>query len=449
MTKVNDLVRTLSRAFRDEDFAAFREECRDTHPAIIAEILEEMSIEEIIRSVWSLDTPVRMEVFRHLPPKTQRIVARRLKVRQLADLVTHLPHDIRVDLLQRVPRERVDEVLALLPSKERDDILHLASYDRGTVGAIMTTDYAALSDQMTAGEAIESLRAQAPTSETIYNSYVTDEDGQLVGRVLLRNLILADPKKLVADIMRREIPFVKVTDSQEEAARLIRRYDLISIPVVSTRGRLLGIVTFDDALDVAEAEQTEDMHKMASMGSMSESLREASPRLLVRKRLPWLLTLVGVNIFAGAILVHFEATIEQVVALVFFLPLLIDSAGNAGSQAATLMVRSLATGDVKMRDWFSLLRKEVFVSVALGMAMAAAVSVLGVFRAGPDVALVVAVTMLLVVIIGSLIGMSLPFLLQKLRLDPATASAPLITSLADISGVLIYFTIATWYLGIQ
>lgn len=447
--KANELYRAVTRGLRDDKFDQFREECKDTHPALIAEILEELTTDEINRALASLESSVRIEVFRHLLVKTQRIVARRMKVRQLADLMAHLPHDLRVDVLQRIPRERVDEVLALLPAAEREDILHLASYERGSVGSIMTTDYAWLSDKLTAGEAIESLRKQAPNSETIYNSYVTDEDGKLVGRVLLRNLILADPEKKVADIMRREIPFVHVGDTQEEAARMIRRYDMISIPVVSANGRLLGIVTFDDALDVAEAEQTEDMHKMASMGSMSQSLKEATPRLLVRKRLPWLLVLVVINIFAGAILVHFEATIEAVVALVFFLPLLIDSAGNAGSQASTLMVRSLATGDVRMRDWFQLLRKEVFVSVALGAAMAAAVSVLGIFRAGPDIALVVASTMFIVVIVGSLIGMSLPFLLEKLKIDPATASAPLITSLADISGVLIYFTIATWYLGIQ
>jgi magnesium transporter len=196
--------------------------------------------------------------------------------------------------------------------------------------------------------------------------------------------------------------------------------------------------------DVAEQEATEDFHRVGSVGPIRTSLRDATIPFLFSKRIGWLLTLVFMNIFSGAGIAAFETTIEAVVALVFFLPLLIDSGGNAGSQSATLMVRALATGDVQMADWFRLLGKELRVALLLGVSMAAGVAAIAWFRA-PEVVVIVPATMILIVLVGSLIGMSLPFLLTRLRLDPATASAPLITSLADISGVLIYFSLASWY----
>lgn len=222
----------------------------------------------------------------------------------------------------------------------------------------------------------------------------------------------------------------------------------MAISVTDNEQRLVGIITVDDIMDVIEEENTEDFHKMGTARKININLLDASPLLLIRKRLPWLLILVFMNIFSGAGIAYFEETIQAVVALVFFLPLLIDSAGNAGSQAATLMIRALAVGDVKMGDWFKLIRKEAIVAVLLGLVMALAVSVIGIFRAGTDVAVVVALSMTVVVIVGSVIGMSLPFIFSKLKMDPATASGPLITSISDILGVIIYFSIATWYLGL-
>ncbi|HEV2131452.1 MAG TPA: magnesium transporter, partial [Longimicrobiaceae bacterium] len=217
--------------------------------------------------------------------------------------------------------------------------------------------------------------------------------------------------------------------------------------VVDSDGVLVGIVTVDAVLHVAEQEATEDFHRVGSLEPIRTSLREAGIGFLYRRRIVWLLVLVFINIFTGAGIAYFEDTLAAVLVLVVFLPLLIDSAGNAGSQAATLMVRAITTGDVRMGDWFRLVGKELGVAAALGATMAAAVSVLTLWRGGPDVAVVVATSMLAVVIIGSLAGMSLPFLLSRIKLDPATASAPLVTSIADISGVLVYFSIASWYLG--
>jgi magnesium transporter len=236
------------------------------------------------------------------------------------------------------------------------------------------------------------------------------------------------------------------TADREQAVNLIQRHDLDAVPVVDSDGVLVGIVTVDDVLDVAVEEATEDFHKVGSVGPILTSLREASISFLFRRRIVWLLALVFVNLFSGAGIEYFEETIAASLALVIFLPLLIDSAGNAGSQAATLIVRAMATGDVSLRDWFEMAGKELAVATALGLTMALAVSVLGFYRGGVDIGIVVAVTMVTVVIVGSLIGMSLPFLLTRLNLDPATASAPLVTSIADIAGVLIYFSFATWHL---
>ncbi|MFA7201262.1 MAG: magnesium transporter, partial [Bacteroidales bacterium] len=232
-------------------------------------------------------------------------------------------------------------------------------------------------------------------------------------------------------------------DDQETAIGAFQDYDRVALPVLNSEGVLLGIVTFDDIMDVAEEESTEDFHKFGSIQQpIANPLRERAWGMY-KNRVLWLLVLVFVNIFSGAALASFESIIQSVVSLVFFLPLLIDSGGNAGSQSATLMIRALAIGDVKVSDWYKLIGKEFIISFLLGVTMAAGVAAIASFRA-PEIILVVALSMLLIVMTGSLIGLLLPFLFTKFRLDPATASAPLITSIADICGVLIYFSIASW-----
>src|SRR5699024_4119017 len=217
---------------------------------------------------------------------------------------------------------------------------------------------------------------------------------------------------------------------------------LLAVPVVNEAGQMVGIVTHDDAFDVTQEESTEDQLRLGAVGRLTMSLKEASIGALYRTRVGWLVLLVFGNIFSGAGIAHFEDLIESMIALVFFLPLLVDSGGNAGSQSATLMVRALATGEIVVKDWLQMLGKEVAVSLLLGISMAVAVSAIGFVRAGPEVALVVSLTMVAIVVVGSVIGMLLPFLLTRLKLDPASASAPLITSICDGVGVLIYFNIA-------
>ena len=229
---------------------------------------------------------------------------------------------------------------------------------------------------------------------------------------------------------------------------MILEHDLPAIAVVDAENRLIGSVTFDDAMDVIEEEGTEDFHKLGSVRDLGMNFREASIGLLYRKRFPWLMLLILVNVISGSGIAFFEETIASAFALVIFLPLLIDSGGNAGSQSATLVIRSMAMGDVHVKDWLALMTKEIAVAASIGLTLGVAVSLVGFWRGGQEIGIVVALSMVAVILIGSLIGLSLPFILTRLNLDPATASAPLVTSIADITGVLVYFSIATWYLGL-
>jgi magnesium transporter len=316
----------------------------------------------------------------------------------------------------------------------------------------MTSDYAILPRNISAQDAIARLRREAPDKETIYEAYVVDDQRRLIGGVSLRDLLVADDDTPVSEIMRKDVPFARVEDSGEEVAQKIARYDVLALPIVNGGNMLVGIVTADDAMDVQVEEATRDFHKIGGLQEglgheagmpLVANLKDASIWVLYRMRIFWLVLLVFGNIFSGAGIAHFEDTIATYVALVFFLPLLIDSGGNAGSQAATLMVRGLATADVKLRDWTSMIGKEVLVAGLLGLSMAVAVSAIGIIRGGPEIAVVVSLSMVLIVLVGSTIGMSLPFILSRLKVDPAAASAPLVTSIADAAGVLIYFAIAT------
>jgi magnesium transporter len=306
----------------------------------------------------------------------------------------------------------------------------------------MSPRYVAVRPDWTLARALEQVRAEGEKAETLNAVFVVDEERHLQGVLPLKRLVLGRPDDTVAAVMTEEPVTVGPQADREHAARLIRHYDLDALPVVDAGGALLGIVTVDDVMDVVEEETTEDFQRIGSVGLFTPSLRDASPALLYRKRIGWLLVLVFVNVLSGLAIARYEGAIEALVVLVFFLPLIIASGGNAGAQSSTLMVRAIATGDVRAQDWLALWGKELVVAVALGVTMGLAVSAVGLWRGGPDLALVVALAMALVVVTGSLIGMLLPFGLTRLNLDPATASAPLITSIADIAGILIYFSVA-------
>lgn len=442
------LLELLEPQAPDEILDIIRSEVSELHPASLADLIDQFDEEELLPIFNTLDLDQKVAVFHHLSESSQQYLATSMKFNRLVKLVSTMSHDDRVDLLQSIDDELSELVIRSLAKAEREDVIRLSTYEEGTAGAVMTSDYVWIYKENSVREAIKKIKREAPDKETIYTIYVLGENRELVGFVSLRELMLATLNEKVGDIMTTDLISVHASDSQENAAELLSKYDLIALPVLDEGDKLLGIITFDDVMDVLEEEATDDFHKMGSVSLGKMTLADAGIWQMIAKRLPWLLILVFMNIFSGAGIAYFENTIEAVVALVFFLPLLIDSGGNAGSQAATLMVRALATGTVRMKDWFRLLGKEIFIALGIGVFMALAVSGIGFYRGGVEVAVIVSATMVIVVLFGSLVGMSLPFGLQKFNLDPATASAPLVTSIADIGGVLIYFGLATWYLGL-
>lgn len=425
------------------DDAALSEWFAEGLAADIADALDRLEPAQLAAALRLIPVDEQANVFGYLPLDRQTRLVTGMSRAAVIELLGRMSSDERVDLFNTLPEGR-ELLLPALAQAQRDDIRRLASYEEGSVGAIMNSQYATLAPDSTAAAAVDELRRVAPDSETIYNAYVVDDQGRLIGVTTLRRLILAAPATRLADMMDAHPVSAFVDDDQQVAAEKIARYDFIALPVIDHEHRLVGIVTADDAMDVMEAEATEDFHKSGgSMGRWPLRMKDATIRLLYRKRVFWLVLLVFANIFSGAGIAYFQDLIAANVALVFFLPLLIDSGGNAGSQSATLMVRALATGDVQLRDWASMLGRELMVAALLGLTMAAAVSVMGIVRGGVAIALAVALTMQIVVMVGSVIGMSLPFLLSRLNADPASASSPLITTIADATGIFIYFAIAS------
>lgn len=436
-----NLVLVLRDAIKNNQFDHALAAIEDLRSVDLADVLEQLEPTLCWRLLERL--PKRAEVFRYFEPEEQVRLALEFPRATLAKLVSEMPADERTDLFKRFDQSQRDMLLPALAPAEREDIRKLSAYVEGTAGALMTSDYAILKKDMNVAQAMAYLRDEAPDAETIYQAYVIDEQRRLLGVVSLRDLILSDIDTSIEDLMLSNVVSADVADDQEDIAKKIARYDLLALPITDEQGALIGIVTYDDAMDVVSEEATDDMHKSAGVSTIIGSIKDASIGLLYRKRIFWLILLVFGNLFSGAGIAHFEEIITANIVLVFFLPLLVDSGGNAGSQSATLMVRALATGEVVMRDWLYLIGREALVALALGCTMAAAVSVLGFIRGDETVALVLALSMVSIVMIGCMIGMSLPFVLSKFNFDPASASAPLITSVCDATGVVIYLFIAS------
>jgi len=429
--------------------------------------LTKLHAAEAAELLMELDPPIRVVIFRSLPRKFAAKLFANLEVKEkdqlLNDLtgqetnklLADLTPDDRTDLFEEMPAEVTQKLLKLLSAEDLKEARKLLGYPVDSVGREMTPDYVAVQSDWSVKKSLDYIRRHGKDKETVDIVFLVDKDGKLVGEVKLKYLIFAEDTTVVSQLTKSdELTTLSAFDDQEKAVQLIKKLNAVALPVVDSDSVLIGIVTIDDLIDIEEEEVTEDFQKMSAIsvdhgGDLSLThLLDASIKLLYRKRVMWLVLLVGVNIFSGAAIASFEDVILHSVALVFFLPLLIDSGGNAGAQSATLMVRALGTGDVKISDWARLIAKEVGIASLLGGTMAFAVSLLGIFRGGPEIAVVVAVSMFCIVLIGSLIGMSLPFLFTKFKKDPAAASGPLITSIADICGVLIYFSIAQWYLGL-
>ncbi len=384
------------------------------------------------------------EVFKMLDHSEQEAVIEGLaeNSRKLARLLNDIKPDDRTAFFKELPGDIAQKLIQKLTPVEQEITVKLLSYPKDSIGRLMTTEFVAIKADFTVAEAFSHIRTHGMHSETLNVIYIIDDAWKLIDDIDIKDLILANPEELITNLIDHKFVSLHALDDQETAIQVFKDYDRVALPVVSIEGVLLGIVTFDDIMDVVEEESTEDFHKFGSVQNAGKNPLKERIFSLYKNRIVWLVLLVFMNIFSGAALASFEDIIQSFVALVFFLPLLIDSGGNAGSQSATLMIRYLALGEVQVSDWYKLIGRELLVSFLLGITMAASIALVASFRA-PEVIVVVCIAMVLNVMLGSLIGLLLPFIFTKLKVDAATASAPLVTSLCDICGVLIYFSIAS------
>lgn len=408
----------------------------------IADILGQLPLDQSPLLLGQL--PNRALIFSYLAPSQQAEFAGLMPRSLLAEIIGEMSPDKRADVFKQLNAEQKSTLLPALAQAKREDIRQLSSYAEGTAGAIMSSEYATLKPNLTVQQAMNMLRLEAPDTEMIYFVYVLNEQRNVLGVLSLKQLILASENQNINDLMQKHVLSAYVDTDQDEVAKIIARYDLLALPIIDHEQKMVGIVTYDDAMDVASEEATEDFFKVGAVkASPKFSLKSSPISQLYQKRVFWLVFLVFGSLLSGIGIAHFEEVIAQNLVLIFFLPLLVGSGGNAGSQSSTLMVRALATGDVEFKDWFYLLGKESLVALCLGGTMAVAVSMLGYYRGGEMVALVLALSMLGIVLLGCLIGLSLPFILNRLGLDPASASAPLVTSICDATGVVVYLFIAS------
>ncbi len=350
-----------------EDTPAMEAFCETLHPATVAESLaDDFKVEDVWRILNSTTIAHQAEIFVYFPLEWQEQLVEGTGRPHMARLIEQMSHDDRADLLRHLDPKVMESLLRLVDEANRRDIATLVKYPENTAGALMTTDYAWLPANITAEQALERLRLQAPDSETIYYLYVLDDQRRLLGVVSLRELILAPRKANINDLMDTQPITVRVTDDREKVAQDMTRYDLLAIPVLDTDNRLVGIVTYDDVIDVVVSEATEDVHRMGAVNPLEENYLEAGFFLIWRKRALWLALLFVAELFTFTALSYFEDAIAAVVVLSLFVPLCISTGGNSGSQAATLITRAMALGQVAGKDWFRVLRHEIVMGLVLG-----------------------------------------------------------------------------------
>ncbi len=434
--------KNIISALEKKDTAYLLEVTDKMNPATLALYIQTLSLEQQVEILEIISHAAYVAEF--LPLCEQLAIVEKMKSAHLVDLISDMHSDERTDLYKALPLAKQQQVFAQLNRDKQQQLRSLLNYAEQSAGSIMSSDFVTLSPELNMQQAIEQLRRVAADCETLYLIYITNSEKKLEGVISLRQIIQSEPETTIAQIMCTDLVVGVFDEDQEQVAKILNHYDFIALPIVDYDNHLLGIVTYDDAMDVLQEEFTEDVLKGSAVGSSSNLSLKSAPLLsLYRQRVFWLVILVFGSLLSGIGIAHFEEIIAAHIVLVFFLPLLVGSGGNAGSQSATLMVRAMATGDVHAKDWFKLLGREGVVAICLGGTMAFAVSILGFFRGDEMIALVLAISMMGIVMVGCLIGMSLPFILNKLGLDPASASAPLVTSICDATGVIIYLFIAS------
>ena len=385
------------------------------------------------------------EIFAELDPDTQEKVIQTMRDTEIAKFMDRLFVDDALDMLEELPANVVNRILKNTTPQKRQELNRFLNYPPDSAGGIMTSEFLSIHAGMTVADAVETIRHTGVKKETVYVIYVTDRSRVLVGTVELKDLLFARPDEIISDIMNTEVISVPTTEDKESTAALISRYDLLALPVVDSEKRLVGIVTIDDAVDVITEEATEDIEIMAAMAPSDKPYLKTGVFSIWLKRIPWLLLLMISATFTGIIISHYESALGQVVILTAFIPMLMDTGGNAGSQASVTIVRGLSVGEIHMKDIFQVLWKEFRVSLLCGITLSVAAfgKAMLIDRTTPLIALVVSITLFASVVVAKLVGCSLPILAKRLKLDPAVMASPFITTIVDAVSLMIYFSVAT------
>lgn len=423
---------------------------KDMNEVDIAQLFENIDKENIVKIFRLMSKEQAADVFAYLPTETQQLIVETITDKEIAVILDELFLDDTVDFIDEMPAYVVKRVLKNANPETRKYINTFLQYGEDTAGSIMTIEFVHLKKQMTVAEAFEHIRKTGVDKETIYTCYVTDKNRHLEGIVTVRKLLLSDNNELIGNIMKTNIIYVNTSDDQETVGNLFSKYGFISMPVVDSETRLVGIVTIDDALEVIEQEATEDFEKMSAITPSEKPYLKTSVFELAKHRIMWLLILMVSATFTGSIMQGYEDVLSSMIVLSIFIPMLMDTGGNAGSQSATLIIRGLALNEIQAKDWYKVARKELSVALLAGTALAV-VNYLRIilFNMGtPAVAFVVSLSVLLTVVIAKFVGSMLPIIANKLNIDPAIMASPMITTIVDALALFVYFSFSRTLLGI-
>ena len=441
---------TVQELLDTKQYTNLRQFLSELNDADIAACMEELGQESMLKVFRILPKDLAADVFSYLDVDNQQMIITSLTDKEAAGIINNLMADDATDLLEEMPANVVKKLLANASPEVRRDINHLLRYPEDSAGSLMTVEYVDLKENLTVDQAIERIRKVGVDSETINICYVLDPQRKLLGTVALRYLLLSRGDEIIGDIMHENVIAINTLMDQEEVARQFKKYDFTSMPVVDNENRLVGIITVDDIVDIMEEEATEDMEKMAAIVPSDKPYMKTSVWETYKKRIPWLLLLMVSATFTGQIITSFEDALTLYVGLNAFIPMLMDTGGNAGGQASVTVIRGLSLGEIEYRDVAKVMWKEMRVAVLCGLSLAAAnfAKLLVLDRVGVMIALVVCLTLVAAVLMAMLVGCVLPVLAKRLGFDPAVMASPFITTIVDALSLLAYFRIATGILGL-
>lgn len=427
-----------------------RERLLELDPIDIAFLLEELDPEKSLITFRILPKDISVEVFSHISKEQQVHIGQSITSGELSNIVNELYLDDSVDFLEELPANMVKKILQNTERQKRDLINQFLNYPEDSAGSIMTIEYVELQKEMTVKESLEYIKEHGVDKETIDTCYVINSNRKLEGVVTIRRLILSDDNDTIEDVMTVNLVRGHTKDDQEHIADIFKRYNFTTLPVVDNEMRLVGIITIDDIVDIIEQENTEDFHKMAAMQPSEDCYLKTKPLMLAKHRITWLLVLMVSATFTGRIIQGYEDMLAQMVILTSFIPMLMDTGGNSGSQSSTLVIRSIALGEIEVTDIFKVIRKELQVGAIVGVVLALANFLRLYYLEGADfyVALTVTTTLLFVVVLAKVTGGVLPLIAKVLKLDPAIMAGPLITTVVDAAALVLYFKLASVFLGI-